>query len=345
MTTMVAGSRSSGRPVGKVRSPIAVLLLTFFTLGIYWIVYTYSTLEELRNWRGQGWSGVLYLLFLLLFGLPLIALPWLIPAYVGRMYAEEGRAKPITGLSGFWVFLPLLGGVVWVFVIQNRLNGFWQSVSVPEVSHAPAPSRLQPVPTHDLRREPERRFPEASAPGPAASDGLAAASVPAAEAEELPGALTARDDAQELRRAFSASSSPAAAEGGTPQVWEPESRGLPGFLKVGIPLAALGVAAAIYVLQGKATMPAQYASVLPARQAPAAPARQVPVVRYATATVNVRETPSVQGRVLFRLEQGEGVQVEAASGVTRDGYEWVVVSAGTGRKGWAARKFFAESRR
>lgn len=117
------------RPVGKQRSPLAALLLTLVTLGIYGIVYYYCILEELRNWRGQGWSGGVYLIFQFIFPIPLVALPWLVPAYVGRMYAEDGQEKPITGLAGFWWLLPLIGGIVWIFRVQNCLNRFWQQKS------------------------------------------------------------------------------------------------------------------------------------------------------------------------------------------------------------------------
>lgn len=114
------------RPPGKVRSPLTVILLSIVTLGIYSIVYYYCTFEELRNYRGQGWSGLLYLIFQFFFPIPLIGMPWLLPAYVGRLYAEDGQPKPITGLSGFWVFLPILGPFIWLFSWQGRLNEFWE---------------------------------------------------------------------------------------------------------------------------------------------------------------------------------------------------------------------------
>jgi hypothetical protein len=115
------------RPVGKIRNPWVAIILMIVTFGIYAIIYWYKTFEELKNWRGEGWSGVLYLVFSFLFPFPLIAIPWLVPAYVGRMYEADGRPKPITGLHGFWVFLPIVGGIVWLVILQNRLNEFWQS--------------------------------------------------------------------------------------------------------------------------------------------------------------------------------------------------------------------------
>jgi hypothetical protein len=118
---------SQQEPIGKPRNPATAILLTIVTLGIYGIVWIYSTLDELKNYRGQGWSGLLYLLFQFLFPFPLIALPWLIPAYVGNLYAEEGRGKPITGSSGFWMFLPIIGAIVWFFKVQGSLNNFWNA--------------------------------------------------------------------------------------------------------------------------------------------------------------------------------------------------------------------------
>lgn len=118
---------SFAKPMGKIRNPWVVLILSIVTFGIYNIVWHYSILEELRNWRGQGWSGMVFIIFFLIFGIALIAIPWLVPAYVGCMYAEDGQEKPITALTGFWVLLPIIGGIVWIFKVQNNLNAFWEA--------------------------------------------------------------------------------------------------------------------------------------------------------------------------------------------------------------------------
>ena len=121
MTTMV------NKPIGKIRNPWTVLILSIVTLGIYGIVWYYCIFEELKNWRSQGWSGTVFIIFFLLFGIALIAIPWLIPAYVGRMYEEDGKTKPITGLTGFWIFFPIIGGIMWIFKVHNNLNAFWET--------------------------------------------------------------------------------------------------------------------------------------------------------------------------------------------------------------------------
>lgn len=127
--TTLSVSQVATKPVGKVRNPWMIILLIPVTLGIYGVVWYYSIVEELKNWRGQGWSGMMFIFLLFFFGIALIALPWLIPAYIGRMYEEDGQKKPITGLAGFWQFIPIIGLFVWVFKVQNNLNRFWKQKS------------------------------------------------------------------------------------------------------------------------------------------------------------------------------------------------------------------------
>ena len=52
---------------------------------------------------------------------------FLLPSYVGRTYAENGQSKPITGLSGLWALVPLVGGLIWFVVVQSHLGAFWAS--------------------------------------------------------------------------------------------------------------------------------------------------------------------------------------------------------------------------
>ena len=56
-----------------------------------------------------------------------IAIPWLLPAYVGRAYVETGQPRMISGLSGFWIFVPFVGGIIWLCVVQSKLNDLWRS--------------------------------------------------------------------------------------------------------------------------------------------------------------------------------------------------------------------------
>ena len=111
-------------PVGKVRSPLAVLLLSIVTLGIYGLVWHYKTFQEMKDYSGEGIGGGLGLVLELFCG---IVVAFLLPAEVGNLYAKEGQPKPVSGTTGLWVLLPLLGGLIWLWKVQDRLNDFWQS--------------------------------------------------------------------------------------------------------------------------------------------------------------------------------------------------------------------------
>ncbi len=54
---------------------------------------------------------------------------FMLPHEIGSLYARAGRAEPVTGLTGFWVILPIVGGIIWVFKTQGRLNDFWQELA------------------------------------------------------------------------------------------------------------------------------------------------------------------------------------------------------------------------
>jgi len=110
--------------VGTVRSPVAVILLSLITLGIYALYWQYSSFKELKEYSGEGIGGGLGLLFAFLLGIVNV---FLLPAEVGHLYGREGQEEPVSGLTGFWVFLPLVGGIIWVVKVQGRLNAFWEA--------------------------------------------------------------------------------------------------------------------------------------------------------------------------------------------------------------------------
>ncbi len=118
----------AGGPTGTIRSPLAVILLSIITIGIYALYWQYASFKELKAYSGEGIGGGLGLLFAFLLS---IVNAFLLPAEIGRLYARAGQAEPVSGLTGFWVFLPIVGGIIWVFKIQGRLNDYW-------LAHAPA---------------------------------------------------------------------------------------------------------------------------------------------------------------------------------------------------------------
>jgi len=59
---------------------------------------------------------------------------------VGNMYAEDGREKPVTGKTGFWTLLPIIGAIVWFVKVQGALNRYWESKGAGGAVAATAPA-------------------------------------------------------------------------------------------------------------------------------------------------------------------------------------------------------------
>ena len=114
----------NGGPVGTIRSPLAVILLSIITIGIYALYWEYVSFKELKAYSGEGIGGGLGLLFAILLS---IVNAFLLPAEVGRLYRRLGQPEPVSGLTGFWVLLPIVGGIIWVFKTQGRLNEYWEA--------------------------------------------------------------------------------------------------------------------------------------------------------------------------------------------------------------------------
>ena len=43
------------------------------------------------------------------------------------MYRGDGRTAPMTGWTGLWILLPLIGFIVWTAKVQGALNRYWTS--------------------------------------------------------------------------------------------------------------------------------------------------------------------------------------------------------------------------
>jgi hypothetical protein len=53
---------------------------------------------------------------------------FLLPSEVGNMVKGDGRPSRVSGLTGFWILLPLIGSIVWFVKIQGQLNDYWRSL-------------------------------------------------------------------------------------------------------------------------------------------------------------------------------------------------------------------------
>jgi hypothetical protein len=110
------------KPVGKVRKPVVVILLSIVTLGIFGLVWQYNMFKEMKDYSGVGLGGAVGLILAIFIGIVNI---FMMPAEVGNLYAAEGQPKPVSGVTGFWCLIPLVGFIVWVVKTQGAVNKFW----------------------------------------------------------------------------------------------------------------------------------------------------------------------------------------------------------------------------
>jgi Domain of unknown function (DUF4234) len=112
------------RPVGVIRTPLGVLGLSIITCGIYGIYWQYKTFQEMKDYSGEGVGGVVGLLLALVCGV----ITWfLLPSEIAGLYERDGKEKPVTPATGFWVLVPLIGYFIWLWKVQGALNDFWTS--------------------------------------------------------------------------------------------------------------------------------------------------------------------------------------------------------------------------
>jgi Domain of unknown function (DUF4234) len=122
-----AASAPAQGPIGRPRGVAFVVLLSIFTFGIYHLYWVYKTFDEMQRHTRQGIGGVLALVIAILLH---IVLWFVMPSEVGRMYRDDGRIGPMTGWTGLWMFLPIVGWFVWTIKIQRALNSYWESKTV-----------------------------------------------------------------------------------------------------------------------------------------------------------------------------------------------------------------------
>lgn len=111
-------------PIGKPRGILFVILITIVTLGIYHLYWVFKVYDEMKQHTGEGLGGVIGLVIALVIG---IVNFFVIPSEVGKMYRGDGREAPMTGWTGLWVILPIVGWFVWIVKVQGALNRYWES--------------------------------------------------------------------------------------------------------------------------------------------------------------------------------------------------------------------------
>lgn len=100
-------------PPGRMRSTGVTMLLFVCTFGIYYFIYNYSVHDEMRRHSGRGVGGGIALL--LTFLAP-VAMPFVTPAEVGSMYTRKNQPPPVSGWTGLWSAIPVIGGYIFQFI-------------------------------------------------------------------------------------------------------------------------------------------------------------------------------------------------------------------------------------
>jgi drug/metabolite transporter superfamily protein YnfA len=114
-------------PLGQPRGIGFGILLFIITLGIYSLYWAYKTQEEMKQHTGDGLGGIVGLVVWILLQ---AVTAFTIPSEVGKMYAQDGREKPMTGWTGLWLFpggILIIPAIVWFVKVQGALNTYWES--------------------------------------------------------------------------------------------------------------------------------------------------------------------------------------------------------------------------
>jgi hypothetical protein len=124
MTETMAPQVARG-PVGNTRSLGLSILWAILTVGIYTLVWTYKTQEEIKRYSGNGVGGVIGLVIYILIS-PVTY--FVVPSEIRYMYGDlDGQTSPVRGVTGLWILLPVIGSIVWFVKVQGALNRYWQS--------------------------------------------------------------------------------------------------------------------------------------------------------------------------------------------------------------------------
>jgi hypothetical protein len=121
-------------PLGQERGFGFVFVLSIVTIGIYAIYWFYKSFDEVRKHRGEGLNPIVGVLLCLV-----IVGYFLLSQSIGRMYNAEGHeSPPVSGLTGLWVFVPYVGGIIYLAKVQGALNAYWKAKGSGTVTAVPA---------------------------------------------------------------------------------------------------------------------------------------------------------------------------------------------------------------
>ena len=117
----------NARPAGRRRGTAFVVVMSIVTFGFYTWYWAFKTHDEMQQHTGRGVGGVVGLVIWILIS-PVSA--FVIPAEVAGMHTSAGRAAPVSGWTGLWLFpfgFLIIPAIVWFVKVQGALNRYWES--------------------------------------------------------------------------------------------------------------------------------------------------------------------------------------------------------------------------
>jgi hypothetical protein len=126
--------------VGKTRSPIAVVILSIITFGIYYLYWYYAVNSEMRRYRPfvEVSPGIALLS-------QFVPIANWISAYntAGRLLTLEDTDRVSDRISpGIALVLHILFGIAYPFYVQDHLNRLWEAAGHGGAVGPQAPSVL-----------------------------------------------------------------------------------------------------------------------------------------------------------------------------------------------------------
>ena len=114
-------------PPGRPRGIGFAILIEIITLGIYGFYWVWVTQDEVKKHCGQGVGGPVGFIIYFVFS-PVTF--FLMPSEVEKMLSMSGRPSRVSWKTGFWLFLPIIGWIIWFVKIQDSLSDYWRQLGV-----------------------------------------------------------------------------------------------------------------------------------------------------------------------------------------------------------------------
>lgn len=122
-----SGPAAAGGRIGKIREPIAVWLLSYVTLGIYYLVWYYKINREVADFERSIRVSPGVSVLAVTVGWVIIVPPIVSMVQTGGRIAraQEGGGLPGTCSGGLGFVLSLLFGLNTIYY-QSQLNDLWR---------------------------------------------------------------------------------------------------------------------------------------------------------------------------------------------------------------------------